>query len=49
MFSYNDFDIVGFLDTDYNPKQLFTESNTVGPRSISQQELIPKLNTILKG
>ena len=30
-----------------NPKQLFTDSNTVGPRSISQQELIPKLNNLL--
>ena len=39
----------GFLDTKYNPKQLFTDLNTAGPRSISQQELIPKLNKILKG
>jgi len=47
-FDDNDFDISGFLDTKYNPKQLFTERNTAGPRSISQQELIPKLNNLIK-
>ena len=48
-FDNNDFDIVGFLDSKYNPKQIFSESNNaVPPRSISQKELIPKLNKILK-
>jgi hypothetical protein len=42
------FNITNFLINKYKPKELFTESNTAGPRSISQQELIPKLNTLLK-
>lgn len=48
-FDDNDFDVDNFLKTKYKPKQLFTDSNTAGPRSISQQELIPKLNNLLKG